>query len=92
MNRFTFHRAPLARQALVILGVIFLSLIASPVFGQTVEEKPQQDQQQPPPGSGLPGRPTPPGNRAEELAITGVEIIVERMDGQRFIRVFSVKD
>lgn len=47
MNRFTFHRAPLARQSLVILGVIFLSLIASPVFGQTVEEKPQQDQQQP---------------------------------------------
>jgi hypothetical protein len=52
----------------------------------------QQQQQQPPPGSGLPGRPPPPVNRAEQLAITGVEIVVERMDGQRFIRVFSVKD
>jgi general secretion pathway protein J len=54
----------------------------------------------PPPGMGLPGRPPPPGDpsgnpagdRAEQLAITGVELVVERMDGQRFIRVFSVKD
>ncbi len=47
MNRFTLHRAPLARKPLVILGVIFLSLIASPAFGQSAQEKPQQDQQQP---------------------------------------------
>ncbi len=30
--------------------------------------------------------------RAEALTLTGVEIVVERTDGQRFIRVFSVKD
>jgi VWFA-related protein len=49
MNRFTFHRAPLACQPLALLGVIFifLSLIASPAFGQSAEEKTQQDQQQP---------------------------------------------
>ncbi len=55
-------------------------------------QRQQEQQQQQASGQGLPGRPTPPGNRAEELAITGVEIIVERTDGQRFIRVFSVKD
>ena len=50
----------------------------------------RQQDKQPSPGQGPPG--SPPGNRAEQLAITGVEIIVERMDGQRFIRIFSVKD
>jgi VWFA-related protein len=31
----------------MILGVVFLSLAASPAFGQSVEEKPRQDPQQP---------------------------------------------
>jgi general secretion pathway protein J len=60
-------------------------------INEAMQSQRQQEQQQAS-GQGLPGRPTPPGNRAEELAITGVEIIVERADGQRFIRVFSVKD
>lgn len=30
--------------------------------------------------------------QAEQLAITGVEMVVERTDGQRFLRIFSVKD
>ncbi|MEO6271022.1 MAG: prepilin-type N-terminal cleavage/methylation domain-containing protein [Lautropia sp.] len=29
---------------------------------------------------------------AEQLAVGGIEVVLERMDGQRFLRVFSVKD
>ena len=29
---------------------------------------------------------------ADQLAVVGIEVVVERMDGQRFLRVFSVKD
>ncbi|MGH9766898.1 MAG: VWA domain-containing protein [Blastocatellia bacterium] len=44
MNRFTFSLPKLSKAALAVL-ILFAS--ALPVFGQTTEEKPQQDQQQP---------------------------------------------
>jgi Ca-activated chloride channel homolog len=44
MNRFTYPLSPPARAALAALISL---MIALPVFGQSQEEKPQQDQQQP---------------------------------------------
>jgi general secretion pathway protein J len=67
-------------------------LDASSVARTNNEALQMQQAQQQAAQQGLPGRPVPPGNRAEDLSITGVEIVVERMDGQRFIRIFSVKD
>ncbi len=49
-------------------------------------------------GAGAPpgGAPNPAAQAARDaalrLTLVGVEVVIERMDGQRFVRVFSVKD
>ncbi len=45
MGRLIFYRAPSLREPFAALAVMFLLLIASPVFGQSASQ--QQDQQQP---------------------------------------------